>query len=170
MIADKLDFTVIKGELVTFEHGITYSNDDYGFTISIPDNWTFKENPSDNAIMIELIPEKYIITRFAFIAAPSKPVKPYDKFAEEDAAGFAEENSWTQVSSQSRDYSLANGDPVKQIMYLHQDGQKNQYATAYTFIEHGDNVYILYAAADKESAGEVTEAAYFGILQSLALR
>jgi len=169
VIFSEAKFKVLKSDPVSFDQGITYKNDKYGFTISIPDDWSYEERPSENAIMIEMSPEKYDITRFAFIASLSAPLAPYDKFAEEDAAGFANENGWTQLNSQSRDYNLASGDAVKEIMYLHQDAQGGKYITVYTFIEHGGNVYILYAAAYEDKAAEITEAAYYGILQSLSI-
>jgi hypothetical protein len=169
VIFSEAKFKVLKSDPVTFDQGISYTNEEYGFTVSIPDDWAYEEKPSENAIMIEMSPEKYDITRFAFIASLSAPLEPYDKFAEEDATGFAKENNWTQLNSQSRDYNLANGDAVKEIMYLHQDTQGGKYITIYTFIGHGENVYILYAAAYEDKSAEITQSAYYGILQSLSI-
>ncbi len=170
VIVTESDFEVIQGEPVTFEQGITYTNDKFGFAIDIPDGWTYEERPSENMIMIEMTPEKNDAISFAFIAALASPIKPYDEFAKADSESFAEENQWTQIGYQSRDYGLGNGTPVKEVMYLYQDANGNQYVTAYSFIEYNENVYVLYATADYKASGDITEAAYYGILDSLILK
>ena len=100
-----LDFEVVKESPATFEKGATYSNEAFGFTIAIPDDWTYEEKSDDNMMTLTLKPAAIINAAFGFIATAAEPLKPFDDFAKKGAESFAKDSGWTLVDSKSRDYN-----------------------------------------------------------------
>ncbi len=121
-----LDFEVVKESPATFKKGATYSNEAFGFTIAVPDNWTYEEKVEDNMITLTLKPEAIINAAFGFVATAAEPLKPFDDFAKKGADSFAKESNWTLVDSKSRDYKIKNGTSAKELTYLYRDRSEAQ--------------------------------------------
>ncbi len=165
-----LDFEVVKEDPATFKKGATYTNEAFGFTIAIPDGWTYEEKPDSSIILLTLKPAKIMDAAFGFIATAAEPYKPFVDFAKKDAESFALKSKWTLVDSTSRDYNIKNGTPAMEIMYLYKDGAEEQYIIAYNFIENNGNVYILNIAINKAIYGDMASSVYTGILDSLVFK
>jgi hypothetical protein len=165
-----LDFEVVKEAPATFTKGATYSNEPFGFTIAIPDNWTYEEKADENMITLTLKPPTIIVASFGFIATAAEPYKPFDEFAKKSAESFAKERNWTLVDFKSRDYKIKNGASAKELTYLYKDGDEAQYVIAYSFIENNGNAYILHIASDDAIYGDMALSVYTGILDSLVFK
>jgi hypothetical protein len=165
-----LEFEVIKEEPATFKKGATYTNELFGFTIAIPDDWTYEEKADGNMMTLTLKPAGTINAAFGFIATAAEPLKPFDEFAKKGAESFAKDHNWTLLDSKSRDYNIKNETPAKEVVYLYKDMYEVQYVIAYSFIEYTGNVYILQIASDDAIYGDMALSVYSGILDSLTFK
>jgi hypothetical protein len=165
-----LNFEVVKEAPATFKKGATYSSEAFGFTIALPDDWTYEEKADDSMMTLTLKPTAIINAAFGFIATSAEPLKPFDSFAKKGAESFAKDNNWTLVDSKSRDYKIKNGNFARELTYLYKDGNEAQYVIAYSFIEYNGNVYILHIASDDTIYGDMALSVYSGILDSLVFK
>ena len=165
-----LEFEVVKEEPATFKNGATYTNELFGFTIAIPDDWTYVEKTDKNMVTLTLKPAMIMDAAFGFVATTSAPLKPFDEFAKKGADSFAKEHNWTLLDSKSKDYNIKNGAPAREIVYLYKDMDEVQYVIAYSFIEYNGNVYILHIASDDVIYGDMALSVYSGILDSLLFK
>jgi hypothetical protein len=165
-----LDFEVVKEAPATFKKGATYSNEAFGFTIAVPDNWTYEEKADDSILTLTLKPAAIINAAFRFYATAAEPLKPFDDFAKKGAESFAKDSNWTLVDSKSRDYKIKNGTSAKELTYLYKDKNEAQYVIAYSFIEYNGNAYILQIASDDAIYGDMALSVYSGILDSLVFK
>jgi hypothetical protein len=165
-----LEFEVVKEKPATFIKGATYTNELFGFTIAIPDDWTYEEKADKNIVTLTLKPTVIIDAAFGFVATAAAPLKPFDEFAKKGAESFAKEHSWILADSKSKDYNIKNGAPAKEIVYLYKDIDEVQYVIAYSFIEYTGNVYILHIASDNAIYGDMASSVYLGILDSLVFK
>ena len=165
-----LEFDVVKEEPATFKKGATYTNGLFGFTIAIPDDWTYEEKADGNMMTLTLKPPAAINAAFGFIATAAEPLKPFDDFAKKGAESFAKDHNWTLLDSKTRDYNIKNGSPAQEIVYLYKDIDEVQYVIAYSFVEYTGNVFILHIASDDAIYGEMALSVYSGILDSLTFK
>jgi hypothetical protein len=165
-----LEFEVVKEEPATFKKGATYTNELFGFTIAIPDDWTYEEKADGNMMTLTLKPAETINAAFGFIATAAEPLKPFEEFAKKGAESFAKDHNWTMLDSKSRDYNIKNGAPANEIVYLYKDIDEIQYVIAYSFVEYDGKVYILHIASDDAIYGDMALSVYSGILDSLVFK
>jgi hypothetical protein len=167
------DFEVTEatGEVtVTFDQGNKYSSADFGFTIAIPDNWTYEESKAQGEIGLKINPpSQNLPISFLFKAVNPGGYSPYEKFADNDSASFAKQLNWTFIDKTKNDAVLKNGTPYKEYFYNYTDKDKNKWTMAYCFIENKGKLYLLITVVN-ESQLDLAQAVYSGILNSLTFQ
>lgn len=152
---------------VTFDQGNEYSSTDFGFTITIPDNWTYGESKTAQVVDLSIVPPSQDIqVGLLFKAVNPKPDSPYEDFADNDSANFAEQQGWTFVEKFKNDAVLENGTPCKEYSYSYTDNDNNNWVIGYCFAENKDKLYLLILITDERSS-IIGLDAYVGILNSL---
>ena len=164
------DFEVMEGSLVTFKQGAVFTNADFAFSIAIPDYWSYTENKTKSEVSFELTPPTDIPVRFLFKAVVPAPYKPYKDFSEKDSKDFAKQQSWTYVESLENDLVLKNGTPYKEYTYKYTDKDGINFILAYSFIENKNNLYLFIAIANDDTSGDVAQAVYYGMLDTLTFK
>lgn len=164
------DFEVIEGALLTFNQGIVYANDAFAFSIAIPDDWTYTENIVKSEVSFELAPSTDIPVRFLFKAVVPAPYKPYKDFSEKDSKDAAKQQGWTYVESLENNLVLKNGTPYKEYTYKYTDKDGVSFVLAYSFIENKNNLYLFIAIANDDISGDVAQAVYYGMLDTLTFK
>ncbi|MDD5622660.1 MAG: hypothetical protein PHQ09_05850 [Actinomycetota bacterium] len=156
------------GATTTFDQGIQYSSTDFGFTITIPDNWTYEESKTaQGEISLSIIPPSQDTPVFLqFNAVYPELYLPYEDFADNDSANFAEQQDWTFVENDGNDAVLENGTPCKEYYYSYMDNDNTSWTMAYCFAENDDKLYLLIVITD-ENNSIIAKDAYVGILNSL---
>ncbi|HEY4663044.1 MAG TPA: hypothetical protein VIH07_05135 [Candidatus Humimicrobiaceae bacterium] len=152
---------------VTFDQGNEYSATDFGFTITLPDNWTYEENKTEQEDIVTILPP-YQDTPvwLQFSAVDPELYVPFGDFADNDSAGFAEQQDWTFVEKIESDSTLQNGAPCKEYSYLFTDDDNINWIMGYGFAENNGTLYILIVITDKINSSMAIDA-YVGILNSL---
>ena len=171
---DSFDFEVT-GEIaettettVTFDQGNEYSSTDFGFTITIPDNWTYEESKTAQEVGLSIVPPSQDIQVWLlFKAVYPAGYSPYERFADNDSASFAEQQGWTFVEKGKSDAALENGTPCKEYFYRYTDNDNNKWVISYCFTENSDKLYLLIAITDENNISIIAHDAYVGILNSL---
>jgi len=152
---------------VTFDQGNEYSSTDFGFTITIPDNWTYEESKTAQEVGLSIAsPSQDIQVGLLFKAVNPAGYSPYETFADNDSASFAEQQSWTFIEKGKNDAVLENGTPCKEYYYNYTDNDNAIWTIGYCFAENKDKLYLLIAIAD-ENNSTIAHDAYVGILNSL---
>ena len=152
---------------VTFDQGNEYSATDFGFTITLPDTWTYEENKTEQEEIITILPPSQdIVVWLQFSAVDPELYLPFGDFADNDSAGFAEQQDWTFVEKIESDSTLQNGAPCKEYSYLFTDDDNINWIMGYGFAENNGTLYILIVIADQINSSIAIDA-YIGILNSL---
>ena len=153
---------------VTFDQDNKYSSTDFGFTITIPDNWTYEESKTAGMVNLSIAaPSQNLPVSLQFIAMNSLgDYSSYEEFADDASAGAAEQNSWTFVEKSKNDAVLENGTPCKEYYYRYTDNDNNNFAMGYCFAENNGKIYCLLVVTE-ESNSDIASAAYIGMLNSL---
>ncbi|MBL7060978.1 MAG: hypothetical protein ISS13_03995, partial [Actinobacteria bacterium] len=152
---------------VTFDQGNKYSSTDFGFTITIPDNWTYEESKTAEEVGLNIYtPSPNLQISFLFKAVYPVGYSPYEEFADDDSASFAEQLNWTFVEKSKKDAVLENGTPCKEYYYSYTDNDNNNWVMGYCFAENKGKLYLLIVITD-ESNSDIATAAYIGMLNSL---
>ncbi|MFZ3106670.1 MAG: hypothetical protein WA105_04750, partial [Candidatus Hydromicrobium sp.] len=104
---------------VTFDQNNKYSSTDFGFTITIPDNWTYEESKTAEEVGLSIAaPSQNLPVALQFSATNSLgDYSSYEKFADDASAIAAEQNSWTFVEKCKNDTVLGNGTPCEEYTY-----------------------------------------------------
>jgi len=173
------DFEVIEGRGAVdsahlFSQGDTYSNDKYGVSFFVPDDWTYTESDDADGLEVNLTPSSEDVPiGFLFMASPSDDYPPssqFGSFADEISSGIATDNSWEQVGEAQENESLTEkGIKYKDYIYLFKERNNNEWAVAVAFIEGNDRLYILFTTVAYDYF-DMEEAAYYGILDSIELK
>jgi len=165
-----LDFEVteeVAGAKVTFDQGNEYSATDFGFTITLPDTWTYEENKTEQEDIVNILPPSQDIqVLMQFSAVDPELYLPYGDFADNDSAGFAEQQGWTFIEKNESDSTLQNGAPCKEYSYLFTDNDNINWIIGYGFTENNGVLYILIVITDQVNSSIAIDA-YIGILNSL---
>jgi hypothetical protein len=164
------DFEVIEGSLVTFNQGTVFTNDDFAFSIAIPDDWTYTENKTKSEVSFNLTPPTDVPVFFLFKAVIPAAYKPYKDFSEKDSKDFAKQQGWTYVESLENNLVLKNGTPYKEYAYKYTDKDGGNWVLAYSFIENKNNLYLLIVIVNDDTHGDVAQAVYYGMLDSLTFK
>ena len=161
------DFEVIEGALVTFNQGTVFTNDDFAFSIAIPDDWTYAENKAKSEEGFTLTPPDISPASFLFKAVMPATYKPYKDFSEKDSKDFAKQQGWTYVESSENNLVLKNGTPYKEYIYKYTDKDGGNWVLAYSFIENKNNLYLFIAIANNDTHGDIAQAVFYGMLDTL---
>jgi hypothetical protein len=164
------DFEVIEGALVTFNQGTVFTNADFAFSIAIPDDWTYTENKTKSEVSFNLAPPTEIPVNFFFTAAMPAPYKPYKDFSEQASEDAAKQQGWTYVESLENDLVLKNGTPYKEYIYKYTDKDGGNFIFVYSFIENKSNLYLFFVIANDDISGDVAQAVYYGMLDTLTFK
>ena len=164
------DFVVLEGSLVSFNQGTIFANDDFAFSIAIPDNWTYTENITDFEAGFNLTPPDNISAYFLFKGAHPEGYKPYKDFSEKDSKDFAKQQGWTYVESAENNPMLKNGTSYKEYAYKYTDKDGGNWVLLYSFIENKSNLYLLIVIVNDDTHGDIAQAAYYGMLDSLTFK
>lgn len=153
---------------VTFDQGNKYSSTDFGFTITIPDNWTYTKDETAEAVGLSIAPpSQNIPVGLQFSAANSLgDYSSYEELADDLSAISAEQQSWTFVDKGKNDEVLENGTPCKEYYYSYTDNDNNSWVIGYCFAENKGKIYWLFVVAEKSNI-DIATAAYIGMLNSL---
>ncbi|MBE3114244.1 MAG: hypothetical protein IMZ59_01845 [Actinobacteria bacterium] len=153
---------------VTFDQDNKYSSTDFGFTITIPDNWTYEESKTAEEVDLNISPpSQNLPVGLNFSAANSLgDYSSYEEFADDASAIAAEQQSWTFVEKSKNDAVLENGTPCKEYYYRYSDNDNNNWVMGYSFAENKGKIYWLFVIAE-ESNIDIATAVYMGMLKSL---
>lgn len=153
---------------VTFDQGNKYSSTDFGFTITIPDNWTYEESKTAEEVGLSIAsPSQNIPVGLQFSATNSLgDYSSYEEFADDASAIAAEQNSWTFVDKIKNDAVLGNGTPCEEYTYSYTDNDNNNWVMGYCFAENKGKIYFLFVVT-AESNIDIATAVYIGMLNSL---
>jgi hypothetical protein len=153
---------------VTFDQDNKYSSTDFGFTITIPDNWTYEESKTAEVVGLSIAPpSQNIPVGLQFSATNSLgDYSSYEEFADDASAIAAEQNIWTFVEKSNNDAVLKNGTPCKEYYYKYTDNDNNKWVMGYCFAENKGKIYFLFVVTE-ESSSDIATAVYIGILNSL---
>lgn len=164
------DFEVIEGSLVSFNQGTVFTNGDFAFSIAIPDNWTYTENNAKGEVSFNLAPPGDAPAVFLFKAVIPAAYKPYKDFSEKDSKDFATQQGWTYTKGSEKDAVLKNGTSYKEYLYEYTDKDGANWALVYSFIENKDNLYLFIAITNVDTYGDIAQAAYYGMLDTLTFK
>lgn len=166
-IYDTLDFEIEKTDLITFNQNVTYSNDEYGFAMNIPDNWSFKERKEKDFLYLNLIPEENIYADFFFSVMPAKSISPVEEFTRSDAEKLALQHNLQFVDVIQGEYKLKGKYDTTEIIYLYQDENKDNYAMAYSITEKNETAFVFTVMSAQSDNDDIAGQAYGSILNSL---
>jgi len=166
----KYEFEVLEIEPVSFEDKNIYTNEELDFTILIPDNWVYNEEPTEEGLVVYLNPPNNEPAFFAFIEKPAKPLKPYEETAAVEAEKISTENTWEMINSNTRTYNLKNGLPTIEINYLYKDIDGNEYIIVYSFTEYEDRAFVYSVIVNNKEYGEIAGEVYYTMLDSLTIK
>jgi hypothetical protein len=65
---------------------------------------------------------------------------------------------------------LKNGTPYKEYTYKYTDKDGVNFILAYSFIENKNNLYLFVAIANDDISGDVAQAVYYGMLDTLTFK
>ncbi len=164
------DFVVLEGSLISFNQGTVFANDDFAFSIAIPDDWTYTENETKGEVGFSLAPPTDAPVSFFFTAGSPIAYKPYKDFSEKASEDAAKQQSWTYVESSENNLVLKNGTPYKEYMYKYTDKDSGSFIFVYSFIENKSNLYLFIAIANDDISGDVAQAVYYGMLDTLIFK
>ncbi|MBE3089799.1 MAG: hypothetical protein IMZ45_02025 [Actinobacteria bacterium] len=164
------DFEVSEGTLVTFNQGTVFTNDDFAFSIAIPDDWTYTENKAKSEVGFTLTPPTEVPVFFLFKAAMPAGYKPYKDFSEKDSKGWAKQQGWTYVESLENNLVLKNGTPYKEYMYKYTDKDGGNWVYTGSYIENKSNLYLFVSIVNTDTYGDVAQAVYYGMLDTLTFK
>ena len=168
---DSFDFEVtseVAEVAVTFDQDNKYSSTDFGFTITIPDNWTYEGSETAEEVVLSIAPpSQNIPVGLQFSAINSLgDYSSYEEFADYVSAISAEPNSWTFVEKSKNDEVLENGTPCKEYYYRYTDNDNNNFVMGYCFAENKGKIYYLFVVTEKNNI-DIATAVYIGMLNSL---
>jgi len=164
------DFEITESTLVTFNQGTVFTDDDFAFSIAIADDWTYTENKTKSEVSLALSPPTDLPVSFFFTAGSPAAYKPYKDFSKKASEDAAKQQGWTYVKSSENDLVLKNGTPYKEYLdeYIDKDG--GNFIFVYSFIENKSNLYIFIAIANNDISGDVAQAVYYGMLDTLTFK
>jgi hypothetical protein len=160
-------FDIEEAPLVSFNQGLNYKNDDFKFSINIPDYWSYEENRPENSLSVKLIPEKETTAEFMFLVLPAEQIKPFEKYTESSTQSMADKNNWQLTDSRQNIYNLKNTYPTTEIIYLFQDSAKSNYITVYSITEYKGLAYIFSVVASDLQDDNFAEQVYIAVINSL---
>lgn len=175
---DTYDFEVIEargaeaGEDI-FTQGNTYSNDNYGVSFAVPDNWTYTETDDADSLEVHLVaPSEDLPVAFLFMVSPTGDYPPKDQFpsfVDEMNSEIAIDNNWELIDIEENELVSKNGIPYCDFIYVYNDPDNNEWATAIALFENNNRLYVLFATV-RSDYYDMGQPIYFGIIESLEFR
>ena len=155
-----------------FEVTNTYSNDKYGVLFAVPDNWTYTEIDDADGLEINLIaPSEDLLVAFLFMVSSTDDYVPKDQlpeFVDEMNSGIAVDNNWELIDMMEEELVSNNDVPYSNFVYIYNDTDNNEWATATAFFENNDRLYVLFTTI-RSDYYDIGQPMYYGIIDSLQL-
>ncbi len=156
-----------------FTQGNTYSNNEYGVSFAVPDNWIYAESESADGLEVNLTAQSGDLPiGFLFMASPTNDYPPSDQFqdfANELSSDIADEHNWELVDVQENESVTKKGIKYHDFIYLFNDPDNNEWAIAVAFSESNDRLYVLFATVMYDYF-KMGESVYLGIIESLEFK
>ena len=155
-----------------FIPGNIYSNDKYGVSFTVPENWTHTESDKEGLNVSLAEQSGNLPLFFLFLASPSGDYPPgdqYKDYADEISSVIEVENNWKLVDVQEKESITGKGIKYHEFIYLYNDSDGNEWAEAMAFSEHNNRLYILFATV-MDDYFDMGESIYLGILDSLEFK
>ncbi len=168
------DFEVTGAIEDIFTQGNKYSNENYGVSFAVPDDWTYTESEDADGLEVDLSPSAgNLPIGFMFIASPENDYPPssqYRGFADDVSSSIAADNNWEQVGDiQENELVTENGIEYQDFTYFSKDQNGNEWGVVITFIEGSDRLYVLFATVMYDYF-DIGESVYYGMLDSMELK
>ena len=155
-----------------FEVTNTYSNDKYGVLFAVPDNWTYTEIDDADGLEINLIaPSEDLLVAFLFMVSSTDDYVPKDQlpeFVDEMNSGIAVDNNWELIDMMEEELVSNNDVPYSNFVYIYNDTDNNEWATATAFFENNNRLYVLFTTI-RSDYYDIGQPMYYGIIDSLQL-
>ena len=155
-----------------FEVTNTYSNDKYGVLFAVPDNWTYAEIDDADGLEINLIaPSEDLLVAFLFMVSSTDDYVPKDQlpeFVDEMNSGIAVDNNWELIDMMEEELVSNNDVPYSNFVYIYNDTDNNEWATATAFFENNNRLYVLFTTI-RSDYYDIGQPMYYGIIDSLQL-
>jgi hypothetical protein len=171
------DFEIIE-ELGTedgediFTQGNTYSNDKYGVLFAVPDNWTYTEIDDADSLEVYLVaPSEDLPIAFLFMVSSTDDYLPKEQlpeFADEMNSEIAVDNNWELIDMIEEELVSNHGIPYCDFVYIYNDTDNNEWATATAFFENDNRIYVLFTTVGSDYY-DIGQPIYYGIIDSLQL-
>jgi len=149
-----------------FIQGNIYSNDKYGVSFSVPDDWTYTESESAEGLEVNLVSQSLDLPiGFLFMASASDDYPPSDQyrdFANEMSSDIADDNDWEFVSVRENEFINENNITFHDFIYVFKDQNNDEWATAIAFSEGNGRLYVLFATV-RDDYFLMGESMYTGI-------
>jgi len=155
-----------------FEVTNTYSNDKYGVLFAVPDNWTYTEIDDADGLEVNLIaPSEDLLVAFLFMVSSTDDYVPKDQlpeFVDEMNSGIAVDNNWELIDMMEEELVSNNDVPYSNFVYIYNDTDNNEWATATAFFENNNRLYVLFTTI-RSDYYDIGQPMYYGIIDSLQL-
>ena len=142
-----------------FEITNTYSNDKYGVSFAVPDDWTYTEIDDADGLEVSLVaPSEDLPAGFLFMVSSTGDYLPKEQlpeFTDEMNSEIAVDNNWELIDIQENESVSQNGIPYCDFLYTYNDQDNNEWTTATAFFENDNRLYVLFATirSDYYAAG-----------------
>jgi len=172
---DTYDFEVTGAEAWEdiFTQGNTYSNDKYGVLFAVPDDWTYTEIDDADSLEVNLVaPSDDLPVGFLFMVSSTGDYLPKEQlpeFTDEMNSGIAVDNNWELIDTQENESVTENGIPYCDFVYIYNDQDNTEWATATAFFENDNRLYVLFTTV-RSDYYDTGQPIYYGIIDSLQLR
>ncbi len=153
-----------------FTQGNVYSNDKYGVSFSVPDDWSYTESDDADGLEVNLTAQSGDLPiAFLFMASPTNDYPPssqFRDFADGLSSDIADDNNWEFVDVQENEFVNGNDITFHDFIYVFKDVDNNEWAVATAFFEGNDRLYILFATVSDDYF-EMGESIYTGITETM---
>jgi len=158
----------------TYDFEITniYSNDKYGVSFAVPDDWTYTEIDDADSLEVNLVaPSEDLPAGFLFMVSSTGDYLPKEQlpeFTDEMNSEIAVDNNWELIDIQENESVSQNGIPYCDFAYTYNDQDNNEWTTAIAFFENDNRLYVLFATIRSDYYAEGLSICY-SIIDSLQL-
>ncbi len=132
-----------------FEITNTYSNDKYGVSFAVPDDWTYTEIDDADSLEVNLVAlSEDLPAGFLFMVSPAGdyiPKEQLPEFTDEMNSGIAVDNNWELFDIQESESVSQYGIPYCDFVYTYNDQDNNEWAIVTVFFENDNRLYLLFA-------------------------
>lgn len=154
-----------------FTSGNIYSNEKYGVSFAVPDNWVFTESEDDFGLSVNLaeqsgnLPVGILFT--ASFSDDYPPAEEYRGFADEVISPLANDNNLELMETREQESITKKGVKYNEFVYLFKDAGGTEWAAVIAFSENNGIFNMLFVTAIDDYYFQTAESIYFGVLESL---